>query len=35
MFGKQRKYLFRLHQPAIYGSNKFYIETGQDLIKGD
>jgi len=32
MHGIQRKYLFRLQQPALRNSNQFYIDTGLDLI---
>ena len=32
MYGIQRKYLFRLQQPALRNSNTFYIETGLDLV---
>ena len=32
MYGRQRKYLFRLQQPAIYGANQFYIDSGLDLV---
>ena len=32
MHGIQRKYLFRLQQPALRNSNQFYIDTGLDLV---
>ena len=35
MYGIQRKYLFRLQQPALRKSNTFYIDTGLDLVQGD
>ena len=35
MHGIQRKYLFRLQQPAFRNSNQFYIDTGLDLVQGD